>query len=176
MDLLTKAKTLFANGDYAEAISLLTTATNDPYSRAAALRLRGRLYYELKEFEKSIADLSEAISTKAPGLHGVRDALRLRAQTAIAMADYKLALDDIQTLLDRSVKGDPDQLEDACDLIDALMKEREEQTALTAAEHDRLSVIVEYLASERFRHGDSGLIWAMEILKVLHRAKSSRRT
>ncbi len=51
---------------------------------------------------------------KAPGLHGVWDALRLRAETAVAMADYKLALDDIQTLLDRSVKGYTDQLEDAC--------------------------------------------------------------
>jgi hypothetical protein len=68
----------------------------------------------LKEYEKSIADLSEAIVIKAPGLHGVWDALRLRAETAVAMADYKLALDDIQTLLDRSVKGYTDQLEDAC--------------------------------------------------------------
>jgi hypothetical protein len=58
-------------------------------------------------------------------------------------------------------------------LIDALMKKREEQNALTVAEHERLSGILENLVNERFQHGDGGLIWAKEILEVLHSAESS---
>src|SRR5271165_2926329 len=104
MELLTEAETHITEGNYAKAIVALTEAANNPFLRAAALRQRGKLYFDLKEYEKSVVDYTEAIRTKAPGIHGIREGHLLRARAALAMADYNLALDDIQNLLELALR------------------------------------------------------------------------